>query len=280
MQIGIITPSASTSATRHTVENWLNIFGVDYLAVGAEFGRLTAARGNRLGHGPGPAVPQSKRNIGPLGCSLITVDDAGLLKQELLITAPIRREKFEISLDQNTSWDQLIAEMREGLSSIDQLETKPLLIVDWHLKGVGTLHDSLAERESQEELIELLAADSLFSSSQLIAHRLELSTAVPEVVGPNVAETWIEQPTERNEPLTTRPAARNLFGKGYFMRLDESHAVVQTVLEQNKRKVGDHEAPWLEKLEALSKRIDEEAVTAKAKKLGVNWFVRIDAAND
>lgn len=64
------------------------------------------------------------------------------------------------------------------------------------------------------------------------------------------------------------------------MRLDESHAIVKTVLEQNQKKVGTREAPWLEKLEALATRVDEESIAAKAKKLGVNWFVRIDPAND
>ncbi len=280
LRVGVIAPSVSTSATRHTVENWLNIFGVDYLAVGAEYGRLSANRGSKVGHGPGPAVPQSKRNVGPHGCSLVTVDEQGRLGHEFLCTSTIRRERCELQLRQDTSWDELIRDMRDWLNGLDQLESRPLLIVDWTLKGLGTLHDSLGERESQQELFELLAADTIFSSSQLVAHRLELATPLPEPEI-NTEETLLEtSSSNRRETEATRPAARSLVGKGFFMRLDESHAIVKTVLEQNQKKVGTREAPWLEKLEALATRVDEESIAAKAKKLGVNWFVRIDPAND
>ena len=192
----------------------------------------------------------------------------------------MRRERFAIEVDDSSSWDSLIDEMHEWLKALEQRDVATMLIVDWTLTGNGSLFDSLTSKTAERELFELLAADEEQRPDRPTLHRLQLVRRDSEAEITDPDETWVElAQTQEVSVIPGQPNARGLFGKGFFARLDDEHAIVRTVIEQTRKKTPNGDSPWLRRLEAIGQRVDEQAVMAQSRKLGTDWFVRIDTAD-
>jgi len=277
LHLGVVPALSSNAVGKRTIEHWLGEFSVDFLAVPSAFKRLSVTRGERLAHCPGAACSFSKHDLGPLGCTLVEVDEKGSLTHSIVATSPVRRERFEIKVDYETSWDGLIAEMREWLTAMEHADSMSLLLADWVLTGDSDLLDALAEPSGEQELFELLLADSPLRADQQMQHRLHLIRAVPD--DDDAPEVTLElRGEQRRSAMPGQPNARVLFGRGFSHRLDTEHSIVRSVLEQTRKKVGDRESVWMKRLESVATRVDEPAIAARARKLGNEWFMRIDPA--
>ncbi len=280
LHLGVIPPLASTSVGKRTIEHWLGEFPVDYLAVPSAFKRLSVTRGDRIAHCPGAACSFTKHDVGPLGCTLVEVNEQGQFSHSLIATSPVRRERFAIDVDDSSSWDSLIGEMHEWLKALEQRDVATMLIVDWTLTGNGSLFDSLTNKTEERELFELLAADEEQRPDRPLLHRLQLVRRDSEAEITDPEETWVElAQTQEVSVIPGQPNARGLFGKGFFARLDDEHSIVRTVIEQTRKKTTNGDSPWLRRLEAIGQRVDEQAVVAQTRKFGTDWFVRIDTAD-
>lgn len=290
LHLGVVPALSSNAVGKRTIEHWLGEFSVDFLAVPSAFKRLSVTRGERLAHCPGAACSFSKHDLGPLGCTLVEVDEKGSLTHSLVATSPVRRERFEINVNHETTWDGLVSEMREWLVSMDHADSISLLLADWVLVGDHRLRgqaqspsdgcdllEALAEPSGEQELFELLLADSPLRADQQMQHRLQVVRAVPDE--DDVDETMVELRSEqRSSAMPGQPNARVLFGRGFMHRIDTEHSIVRSVLEQTRKKLGDRESVWLKRLENVAARVDEPAIAARTRKLGNEWFMRIDPA--
>lgn len=277
LHLGVVPALSSNAVGKRTIEHWLGEFSVDYLAVPSAFKRLSVTRDERLAHCPGAACSFTKHDLGPLGCTLVEVDDKGSLSHSLLATSPVRRERFEIDVDYSSTWDSLVAAMHDRLTMLEHADSMSLLLADWVLTGDSELMDALAENNGEQELFELLLADSPLRVDQQMQHRLHLIRAVPD--DDDIPETLLEMRDEqRPSAMPGQPNARVLFGRGFAHRIDTEHSMVRSVLEQTRKKLGDRESVWLKRLENVATRVDEPAVSARARQLGNEWFLRIDPA--
>jgi len=275
-RIGIIPPGRTGEGgnTGLAIENWLAQQAVDYLAIGRPFPRSWITRGDRVAYAPGPAVSYSRQDSGPLGCSLITVEDRGAVQHELLTTSPVRREKITWHIHEQSTWDELIAGMRQSLEALSDLEQATVLAIDWHIAGAGTLHDSLADPESSKELFELLEADGTVAAHSCLFHRLVLeATGGFAPAGSDSAETvWESDAAAWSQASTSEPlGGANPFSAGLIRRLDTEHSLVNSVLGRL-RSSGQVDAPWLRRLEMLAERVDDADVRARARHMSRQWF--------
>lgn len=281
LHLGVVPALSSNAVGKRTIEHWLGEFPVDYLAVPSAFKRLSVTRGERLAHCPGAACSFTKHDLGPLGATLVEVDEKGTLSHQIVATSPVRRERFEIRVNSQTTWDGLVSEMREWLTSMDQVDSVSLLLADWVLTGSGSLLDSLAEPTAEQELFEMLFVDSPLRADQLMQNRLHLVRTRTEEDEADSEDTIVElQAENRRSAMPGQPNARVLFGRGFFQRLDSEHSLVRSVLEQTRKTLPNAgENVWLKRLENVAHRVDEPAIAARARKLGNDWFVRIDPAD-
>lgn len=256
-RIGVIPPFASTGEVPNesVVETWLSTHRVDYLAVPRPCSRLSVTRMEQVAHCPGPATSMSIADVGPAGCSLITVEARVNISTELIPTSPIRRETISIKIDETATWDQLMAAMRGYLESLTALDGVSVLMLNWELAGAGALYDSLRDEEAEQELFELLEADLSQVDGQHMIHRLTLH----EESGPQDHD---HHDDENEKSLLT----------GLLRRIDNEHSVTKRVLGQLKARNDDSDQPWADRLTSLAGRASHKKVTELCRSYGYQWF--------
>ncbi len=80
----------------------------DYLAVVGGRERTTSKGSDWLMHFPGGTQGLSPNEPGLHGCSLVDLDSDGVIRCRFLPTAPVRWENFEIAIDPDTTFQQLV----------------------------------------------------------------------------------------------------------------------------------------------------------------------------
>ena len=207
-----------------------------------------------MAHGPGPATSMSRDDVGPAGCSLVTVEARSSISTETIVTSPIRREKIRITIGETATWDQLMSAMRGYVESLPDLDRASVLILNWELTGSGSLHESLHDAESEQELFELLEADSSLADGLHMIHKLTLHD--------EAAVDGDEPNDEDSNPLLT----------GFLQRVDNEHSMVSSVMKRLSSTNNDASGPWLSRLETLAGRISHKAVASRCRTDGTGWF--------
>lgn len=256
-RIGIIPPFSRghEAPDESIVDTWLSTHKVDYLAVPRPFPRLTVTRMDQIAHCPGPATSMSSLDSGPAGCSLVTIEARSTITTEQIVTSPIRREKIRITIGESATWDQLISGMRGYVESLSDLEKASVLILNWELSGCGGLHESLQNPEAEQELFELLEADSSLTDGQHMIHRLTLLSDSAT----SSDETLDEQ---EDNPLLS----------SFLQRIDSDHAIAASVVRRLNGHRQNVPEPWLRRVETLAGRIAQDAVATRCQQYGTNWF--------
>lgn len=269
-RIGVIPPFASTGTTpdESTLETWLATHRIDYLAVPRPCRRLTVTRMEQVAHGPGPATSMSRADVGPAGCSLVTVEARASISTELIVTSPIRRETIRISIGETANWDQLMSAMRGYVESLPGLEKSSVLMLDWRLTGSGPLHDSLHSEDAEQELFELLEADSSLADGQHMIHCLtlhdETDSKGTESVNESGSTAWAGDSSDEEDsnPLLT----------SLLQRIDEQPSIPGSVVNRLKSRSDDSTQPWLDRLTALAGRTRHAEVAEQCRSFGTEWF--------
>lgn len=269
-RIGIIPPFASSGATpdESVVETWLSTHRVDYLAVPLPFARTTITRMEQIAHGPGPATSMTRDDCGPAGCSLVTVEARSSIATETIVTSPIRREKINITIGETATWDQLMSAMRGYVESLPELQRASVLILNWVLTGGGELHESLQDADAEEELFELLEADSSLADGQHMIHSLTLR--------PESAPAETEASYESDDGMLDDESAEhedsNPLLTSFLGRIDREHSIAGSIVQRLKAASENSSEPWLNRLESLAGRVSQDAVASRSRGYGAEWF--------
>ena len=266
LRVGIVPPQADhgSQPDEATVEHWLERHRVDYLALPRPFHRLRVLRPEQVAFCPGGAVPVTKRETGVRGAALVSAEGRAAVNLSLFPTSPLRRETFNLALDESTSWDQLISVMHSAIEKLNGLNRTRVLLANWHFEGSGEVLATLHEEESQAELFELLAADDAALQNTLIEHRLCLQNredAVP-VSGSATHHAGHELEDDADETVSG----------GFRRRLDRAESIVGDVVRQRRQSDGDTPSPWTRRVETLGSRVDSAAAATVARHLAEQWF--------
>lgn len=269
-RIGIIPPFASSGVVpdESVIETWLSTHRVDYLAVPLPFARTTVTRMEQIAHGPGPATSMTRSDCGPAGCSLVTVEARASISAETIVTSPIRRETINITIGETANWDQLMSAMRGYVESLPSLDQASVLILNWVLTGSGSLHESLHDSNAEEELFELLEADSSLADGQHMIHSLTLNPEPQNAVDDSSHESgdasWEDETSEAED---TNPLLTSFLG-----RIDREHSIAGSVVGRLKAASGDSSESWLNRLEALAGRASQNSIADRSRAYGSQWF--------
>lgn len=269
-RIGIVPPfsSSGTMPDASVVETWLSTHRVDYLAVPLPFPRLSVTRMEQVAHGPGPATSMSRKDAGPAGCSLVTVETRTSISTEPIFTSPIRRETIRITIGETANWDQLMSGMRDHVKSLPALDRASVLILNWELTGSGALHESLHDADAEQELFELLEADSSLGDGQHMIHTLTLrddSTIAVSESSLDPDDTMWQSESAGNEDSNPLLAS-------FSNRIDKEQSIAGSVVQRLKSTSEDSQTPWISRLETLAERANKEAVADRSCRYGAEWF--------
>ncbi|MBI1311299.1 hypothetical protein GC176_08320 [bacterium] len=266
LRIGIVPPREDygTLPDEATVERWLEQHRVDYLALPRPFHRLRVLRPEQVAFCPGGAVPVTRRETGIRGAALISAEGRAAVNLSLFPTSPLRRETFNLVLDESTSWDQLIAVMRSAIEKLNGLSRTRVLLANWHFEGTGEVLAALRDEESQTELFELLAADHSSRQNTLIEHRLCLQNREElTTVGNNVQHHTHEAADDETDETVSG---------GFRRRLDRAESIVGEVVRRQRQTDGDAPTPWTQRVETLGLRVDSAVTAATVRHLAEQWF--------
>jgi hypothetical protein len=265
LRVSIMPPFERHGAepARARIESLLQSQLTDYVAVPLPYAKLTAIHGERMAHCPGPATSISQRHDGVCGCTLVSIDEEANISARHFATSPVRRERIEIAVEHDTSWDELIATMRERVDQLEQLGAATVVLLDWNLTGTCELLSSFADEEAEAELFELLVADATTLVDVSVSHRLQISAMSDD----EAEAAWREQARREANGQKANP-----FVTGLFRRLDESHSIAHDVVEKARSENADSDSPWVGRLEEIVSRVSPKAVAAHARRHGAAWF--------
>jgi|GEM_PF-1422324 len=266
LRVGIVPPQADhgSQPDEATVESWLERHRVDYLALPRPFHRLRVLRPEQVAFCPGGAVPVTKRETGIRGAALVAAEGRAAVNLSLFPTSPLRRETFNLVLDESTSWDQLVSVIHSAIEKLNGLSRTRVLLANWHLEGSGDVLASLHNEESQAELFELLAADDAALQNTLIEHRLCLQNH-------DDSEPAREHARHHAHGGLEDDADETVSG-GFRRRLDHAESIVGDVVRRLRQSDGDAPSPWTRRVEVLGSRVDSAAASTVARHLAEQWF--------
>lgn len=266
LRVGIVPPQADhgSQPDEASVESWLERHRVDYLALPRPFHRLRVLRPEQVAFCPGVAVPVTRRETGVRGAALVSAEGRAAVNLSLFPTSPLRRETFNLVLDESTSWDQLISVMHSAIEKLNGLSRTRVLLANWHFEGSGEVLASLQNQESQAELFELLAADNAALQDTLIEHRLCVQNRDDvEPVGDSVGHHAHKELDDDTDETVSG---------GFRRRLDSAESLVGDVVRQLRQSDGDTPSPWTSRVEMLGSRVDSAAASTVARQLAEQWF--------
>lgn len=265
----------------------------DYLAVVGGRERTTAKGDDWLMHFPGGTQGRSPEESGLHGCSLVDLDSDGVIRCRFLPTATVRWENFELDIDADTTFQQLVNraqatcrslcgvapaskpeqgslvaeygdaaddEADADTTAIEQAAVSESLhaqacFLRWTIRGNGPLFEALFKEEMQAELIEWLDDDVHWPLDVSRLHRIRLLAAEPAVARAesNADDEQLDVPTE------------------YFWRVDQAQPLGKSAWNDLG---GDSsiERERFAQIQAAGVEEDAAVVFSLARRRGWKWF--------
>ncbi len=146
----------------------------DYLAVVGGRERTTSKGSDWLMHFPGGVQGLSPNESGLHGCSLVDLDSDGVIRCRFLPTAPVRWENFELLVDAETTFQQLVSRAQAACRDLCGVTSKPVeqgrLVAEHGDAADGD--DSTADAVTQEPsaISETLHAQACFLRWTICGH--------------------------------------------------------------------------------------------------------------
>ncbi len=146
----------------------------DYLAVVGGRERTTSKGSDWLMHFPGGTQGLSPNESGLHGCSLVDLDSDGVIRCRFLPTAPVRWENFELPVDAETTFQQLVSRAQAACRDLCGVTSKPVeqgqLVAEYGDAADGD--DSTADAVTQEPsaISETLHAQACFLRWTICGH--------------------------------------------------------------------------------------------------------------
>ncbi len=263
----------------------------DYLAVVGGRERTTSKGDDWLMHFPGGTQGRMPDESGLHGCSLVDLDSDGVIRCRFLPTATVRWENFNLDIDANTTFQQLIQRAQttcRGLCGVESNPGQDSLVAEygdaadedsdadttakdqaavsealhaqacflrWTIRGDGPLFEALFKQEMQTGLIEWLDDDVHWPLEVPRLHRIRLLAAEPAV-------SRSESDTD-NEPLDVPTE--------FFWRVDQAQPLGKSAWNDLG---GDSsiERERFARIQAASSEGDVAVVFSLARRRGWKWF--------
>lgn len=264
----------------------------DYLAVVGGRERTTSKGSDWLMHFPGGAQGLSPNETGLHGCSLVDLDSDGVIRCRFLPTAPVRWENFELAVDADTTFQQLVTLAQTACRELCGVTTKPIeqgsLVAEygdaadgestadaatqessaitetlhaqacflrWTIRGHGPLFEALYREPMQAELIEWLDDDVHWPLEIPRQHlfRLVASESAVTRAESDSDEEQLDVPTE------------------YFWRVDQAQTVGSSAWSDLG---GDStiERELFARIQGANPSCDASVVFSLARRRGWKWF--------
>lgn len=140
----------------------------DYLAVVGGCERTTSKGADWLMHFPGGTQGRTPEESGLHGCSLVDLDSDGVIRCRFLPTAPVRWESFELGIDTDTTFQQLVKRAQTACRELCGVESKPeqgRLVAEY-----GDAADEKSEKEFSRSPTPCGSKDSV-ATSNLSGHK-------------------------------------------------------------------------------------------------------------
>jgi hypothetical protein len=200
---------------------------------------------------PGPAQGIRCDETGPHGCLLIVVDAASDPRETFIPTAPIRWERFNVSVSSSMTRDDLLQEMATLLERTPRKPCERVWLVGWDIAGEGSLLDSLTERSIRDELSSNLTGLDPVPNIHVHTHAMRVHPPIPAL-----------SPMADHDGLAAE----------YVSRLQERFAQPETALHETLSGSTLRAGPWQARLETLVAEIDAGEVGREAQRRALEWF--------
>lgn len=263
----------------------------DYLAVVGGCERTTSKGADWLMHFPGGTQGRTPEESGLHGCSLVDLDSDGVIRCRFLPTASVRWENFDLDIDADTTFQQLVQRAQATCRVLCGIDSKPeqgslvaeygdaadensesdatakdqaavseslhaqACFLRWTIRGHGPLFEGLFKEEMQTELIEWLDDDVHWPLEVPRLHRIRLLAAEPAVARPksDADDEQLDVPTE------------------FFWRVDQAQPLGKSAWNDLG---GDSsvERERFARIQAASSEGDAAVVFSLARRRGWKWF--------
>ena len=221
---------------------------VDYVALIGKGPQQTIETALGIAHHPGPAQPLAAAATGPHGCTLVSVNADGRAHRTFLPVALVRRESLALSVDSQTTLDELAARMRGALLHVRGEASEQLWLVNWHLTGSGALFESLFD--DRDPLLAQLGTTSPGGDGVRCLHSFDID------VLPEIAAT---------------SAHGQRLAREYFERLGSRQLAKETAVDSLLSEV-HLPAATAKRMRSLLEQADAGRAAAAARRLGMTWF--------
>jgi hypothetical protein len=200
---------------------------------------------------PGPAQGIRCHETGPHGCLLIVVDAAGEPRETLIPAAPVRWERFDVSVSATMTRDDLLQDMATLLEQTPRKPCERVWLVGWDVSGEGPLLQSLTERSFRDELSSDLTG--LDPVPNIHVHTYAMYLCPPA-------------------PVVALPADHDGLAAEYVSRLEVRFARSETALHETLSGSALRAGPWQARLETLVAELDDAEVGREAQRRALEWF--------
>ena len=245
--------------------------GFDYLAFGANERKSIDLSSSKpigssgilrsLAHSPGALQGLDPQQSGPSGASLVDVSVDGAIDCTLLPVAPIRREVISVTVNAESTRDQVIEQMQSNIDQLSANDGEQVWFVEWHVVGDGYLWHSLEDQQFRDELlaeneVDVLVGMPLVQSIECWPPtRLDGEREVAAIAG--------ESSTDSEAGLQVE----------YLDRLTEQAAICRQWMEECLRQDA-RESGIVLQLQSILAELDVDDVVSHAHRVGNRWLTK------
>jgi DNA repair protein SbcD/Mre11 len=163
---------------------------VDYVALGGGAERRTIARRRGVAHDPGPLQGRGPEHAGPHGCTLVSVEQDGTLRNDFLPAASVRWERYVVEVPAPFDRNELLARCRRELEGLRPETCEHAWIFHWILRGDRPAIDLLEDESVCRQLRQDLANATTVPNADNAVHHL--------VIEPDAG---VSDPSESADPV-------------------------------------------------------------------------------
>lgn len=222
---------------------------LNYVAYMGELDRLTITLEDGKVHCPGTTQPRSELEATAGQCSLVTVDEAGKISFEELLTSAVVWKNIDLRVEADSTLNGLLQQMKQLLESEQRSLSDRIWAVQWTMRGpLPILHDFL------EEDLELAVAVEL-EDVKVEGRPIRLCHQIRTLPDP-----W-EVPEKDSLAMQ------------YADSITEDAIVSRRKLMNHVRRQTDMTEGWRQRFESLVAGVDRERILSRMRIDGAHWFV-------